>query len=212
MGMLNCNPTELSMPAGTVLKDADEHELLDDDESGLYRQIVGSTIYLCNNTRPDIAYPVGQLARFMSKPGEPHLKMAKQLLRYLKGTQNLGIKYGIKQETEQYSAWTDATWGTETDRKSFQGYVVIWYGGTVSWAVNRQKSTALSSMEAECQNLRDRDSEFSGFYLVFGYGCLDAIRRSYLSDLYIQFVFAQGYDCEYSTSHLRIVLFKMYIL
>ncbi|KAI0994011.1 hypothetical protein K3495_g14171 [Podosphaera aphanis] len=80
MGMLNCNPTELPMPAGTVLKDADEHELLDDDESGLYRQIVGSTIYLCNNTRPDIAYPVGQLARFTSKPGEPHLKMAKQLL------------------------------------------------------------------------------------------------------------------------------------
>ncbi|KAI0991188.1 hypothetical protein K3495_g16999 [Podosphaera aphanis] len=75
--------------------------------------------------------------------------MAKQLIRYLKGTLNLGILYGGKNKSDQYSAWTDATWGTESDRKSFQGYVIIWYGGAVSWAANRQKSTALSSMEAE---------------------------------------------------------------
>ncbi|KAI0996565.1 hypothetical protein K3495_g11616 [Podosphaera aphanis] len=76
--------------------------------------------------------------------------MAKHLLRYLQGTQDLGIQYrGQDQQTTQYSAWTDATWGTETDRKSFQGYVVIWHGGAISWAANRQKSTALSTMEAE---------------------------------------------------------------
>ncbi|KAI0992498.1 hypothetical protein K3495_g15687 [Podosphaera aphanis] len=150
MGMLNCNPTELPMPAGTVLKDANESDLLENDEVNLYQQIIGSSIYLSNNTRPDISYAVGQLARFMSKPGKQHLKIAKQLLRYLKGTQNLGIKYDFSlKNDDQYAAWTDATWGTETDRKSFQGYVIVWHGGAVSWAANRQKSSALSSMEAE---------------------------------------------------------------
>ncbi|KAI0991198.1 hypothetical protein K3495_g16989, partial [Podosphaera aphanis] len=140
----------LPMPAGTILEEADESSLLEKEDKSLYQQIVGSGIYLSNNTRPDIAYCVGQLARFMSRPGGIHLKMAKQLLRYLKGTTNLGIQYGISNPSEnQYSAWTDATWGTENDRKSFQGYVIIWNGGAVSWAANRQKSTALSSMEAE---------------------------------------------------------------
>ncbi|KAI1004930.1 hypothetical protein K3495_g3287 [Podosphaera aphanis] len=150
LSMLHCNATELPMPAGTVLKDDDESEMLDRDEVTLYQQLIGSAIYLSNNTKPDIAYPVGQLARFMSKPRKLHLKLAKQLLRYLKSTQNLGIQFGgSKQIENQYSAWTDATWGTESDRKSFQGYVIVWYGGATSWAANRQKSTALSTMEAE---------------------------------------------------------------
>jgi hypothetical protein len=41
------------------------------------------------------------------------------------------------------------TWGTEHDWISFQGMVVIRYGGAVIWMAQRQKSTALSSMEAE---------------------------------------------------------------
>ncbi|KAI1001348.1 hypothetical protein K3495_g6851, partial [Podosphaera aphanis] len=150
MSMLHCNPTHLPIPAGTTLKEACTDDLLDENESGLYRQIVGSTIYLSNNTRPDIAFPVGQLARFMSKPGTFHLRAAKQLLRYLKGTAEFGIQYGgLTCVNDQYSAWTDATWGTENDRKSFQGYVILWYGGAVTWNATREKSTALSSMEAE---------------------------------------------------------------
>ncbi|KAI1002158.1 hypothetical protein K3495_g6042 [Podosphaera aphanis] len=134
MGRAKCNSNDLPIPAGAVLKESEESDLLKEDEKGL----------------PDIAYAVGQLARFMSKPGTIHLKMAKHLLRYLQGTQDLGIQYrGQDQQTTQYSARTDATWGTETDRKSFQGYVIIRHGGAVSWAANRQKSTALSTMEAE---------------------------------------------------------------
>ncbi|KAI0991879.1 hypothetical protein K3495_g16308 [Podosphaera aphanis] len=158
------------MPAGTVLKEAEDEDLVEEDEARLYRQIVGSTIYLSNNTRPDISYCVGQLARFMAKPGMIHLRMAKHLLRYLNGTKSLGIEYGGRDQIgAQYTAWTDATWGTETDRKSFQGCVITWFGGAITWSANRQKSTALSTMEAEIMAASEGARELAWMEKV----CLD---------------------------------------
>ena len=71
------------------------------------------------------------------------------MLRYLKGTATAGITYKPTQLGDNYTVWSDATWGTEDDRKSFQGYVLIRHRGAISWTANRQKSTAQSTMEAE---------------------------------------------------------------
>jgi len=65
------NPVALPIPTRTVLKSTDD-DLLEGDDIIVYQQIVGSTIFLANNTRPDISYTVGQLARFMSKPATIH--------------------------------------------------------------------------------------------------------------------------------------------
>ncbi|KAI0992749.1 hypothetical protein K3495_g15436 [Podosphaera aphanis] len=145
-------PKSLPLPAGTVFKSSTENDpwyILEDEDASLYRQIVSSVLYLSNGTRPDISYAVGRLARFMSSPNSNHLSMAKHLLRYLKGNRSLGIMYKATNDTKDCSAWTDATWGTEDDRKSFQGQTIIWKGGAVTWSATRQKSTAQSSMEAE---------------------------------------------------------------
>ena len=48
-----------------------------------------------------------------------------------------------------YNIYTDATWGTEDDRVSFQGVASKRYRALYFWLAQRQKSTALSSMEAE---------------------------------------------------------------
>ena len=83
----NCNPKDIPIPAGIVLQssdqDLDRYALLEADEASLYRQIVRSTIYLLNCTRPDILYIVGQLARHIAKPNKYHLRVGKLLLRYL---------------------------------------------------------------------------------------------------------------------------------
>ena len=63
------------------------------DQAAIYRTIVGSVIYLANYTRLDIVYTVRQLARIIARPNKNHLLITKQLLRYLKGTITLGIKY-----------------------------------------------------------------------------------------------------------------------
>ncbi|KAI0994703.1 hypothetical protein K3495_g13478 [Podosphaera aphanis] len=153
MKMQTCNSKQTPLPPKTILRktqDGDTWRDLGNDETGLCRQIVGAILCLSNGTRPDISYAAGQLARFMSSPNSHHLEIAKHLLRYLNGTRNLGITYAASEAREiEWLAWTDATWGTEEDMKSFQGYTVIWHNGAVSWCANRQKNTALSSMEAE---------------------------------------------------------------
>eukprot|EP00253_Pinus_taeda_P012506 PITA_12506 len=62
------------------------------EDATKYRQLIGSLIYL-TTTRPDISFAVGILSRFMQKPCEGHWSAAKRVLRYLKGTQDFGIKY-----------------------------------------------------------------------------------------------------------------------
>ena len=58
-----------------------------------YQSAVGGLLYLALTARPDIAYAVGMLSRFMSCPGKEHVEAAKQTIRYLYGTKEWGITY-----------------------------------------------------------------------------------------------------------------------
>ncbi|RAL66948.1 hypothetical protein DID88_007730 [Monilinia fructigena] len=141
----------LPLPPGTVIRNADKSDLLCEDDKTFYLQIVGSTIYLSNCTRPDIAYAVGQLARVMQAPGENHLILAKHLLQYLAGTFPIGVVYSnrLNMLSYEYRIYTDSTWGSSEDRKSVQGVALIRYGGAIVWSSTKQKSTSLCTMEAE---------------------------------------------------------------
>ena len=90
--MDNCNPVKLLIPAGTVLK-PNIKSLLKYDDATVYQQIISSTIYLLNYTRPNTSYTIGQLARFIAAPGESYYRLSKLLLRYLNGTLKTGITY-----------------------------------------------------------------------------------------------------------------------
>ncbi|XP_057770881.1 uncharacterized mitochondrial protein AtMg00810-like [Salvia miltiorrhiza] len=57
-----------------------------------YREIIGSLIYL-TASRPDIAFAVGVCARYQSDPKEAHIDATKRMLRYIKGTPNIGLWY-----------------------------------------------------------------------------------------------------------------------
>ena len=159
-GMQNANSVSQPFPTGTVLlqnnlaeveeeKGNSEYQKLDSDETEAYRQVVGSLLYLSNCTRFDISYAVGQLARFMQIPRIIHLRLAKQVLRYLRGTVAAGILFTDRTQDDLYTYYSDATWGSESDRISFQGWCVTRAGGAVLWTAKRQNSVALSSMEAE---------------------------------------------------------------
>lgn len=181
-GMWDANGSDLPAKAGTVLRNSAKDEgavILSPEETSLYQQIIGSLIYLSNLTRPDISYMVGQLARHMSAPLDEHLQATKPLLRYLRRTWDHGITYGnngggyggsTKEDVfdvwadgelyeTMFEVFTDATWGTEVDRKSFQGWLARFYGGVISFAANRQKSTALSSLDSEIMAASDGSRE-----------------------------------------------------
>ena len=100
-----------------------------------------------NYTRPDIAYAVSVLTRYMSSPRTPHWKAAKHVLRYLKGTKQMGINFSGNGKL--YGA-VDSDWGMCPDTsKSTSGFCFWFAGGPISWQSRRQKVVADSSTEAE---------------------------------------------------------------
>eukprot|EP00253_Pinus_taeda_P028913 PITA_28913 len=88
-GMTECNPFTTPMEQNLKLTSIEGKEF---EDATKYRQLVGSLNYL-TTTRLDISFFVGILSRFMQKPCEGHWSAAKRVLKYLKGTQDLGIKH-----------------------------------------------------------------------------------------------------------------------
>ncbi|KAJ4792962.1 Pol [Rhynchospora pubera] len=127
---------------------------IDADEKGkpmditLYRGMIGSLLYL-TASRPDIMYAVCLCARYQANPKESHHKAVKRILRYVKGTQNLGLWYGRQTELDLLG-YTDADFaGDRMDRKSTSGTCQFLGGSLVSWSSRKQTSVALSTAEAE---------------------------------------------------------------
>ena len=94
----------MATPMDTNLK------LLSDETSELvgmthYRHIIGLLMYL-TNTRIDICFDVNTLSQYLVKPGQVHLIAAKHVMRYLKGTIELGIYYGRDNDYRLYG-YTD---------------------------------------------------------------------------------------------------------
>ena len=148
MGMSDCKPVKTPMSPGNHLMKTAEDEEATDCES--YQSLVGSLMYLATCTRPDIAYAVGTLARFSSKPNQTHWVAAKRVLRYLKGTANLGIIFSGGDEPGSCVGYSDADWaGDKEDRRSTSGYIFQIAGGPVSWRSRKQDTVALSTAEAE---------------------------------------------------------------
>eukprot|EP00644_Phytophthora_capsici_P007873 jgi/Phyca11/42751/gw1.63.39.1 len=50
-------------------------------------------MYLATSTRPDLAFAVGQLSRFVANPSMKHVGALKRVLRYVAGIVDYGICY-----------------------------------------------------------------------------------------------------------------------
>lgn len=86
----------------------------------------------------------------MSNYGPSHIAAAKHLLRYLKGTQSLGITLGSANPTYPLlRALSDSDWGMGDTRKSISGFIVTMGDSPLSWSSKQQAVVALSSCEAE---------------------------------------------------------------
>ncbi|XP_070020821.1 uncharacterized mitochondrial protein AtMg00810-like [Nicotiana sylvestris] len=115
---------------------------LDMDEIGspvnqtMYRGIIGSLLYLTAN-RPDIVFSVGLCARFQSNPKESHLKAAKRILIYLKGTQDL-VMYYPSSDSFNLIGYADADYaGYLVDRKSTSGMTHFLGSCLISWGTRK---------------------------------------------------------------------------
>jgi hypothetical protein len=126
-----------------------------------YRSVVGSLRYLVN-TRPDLAYSVGIVSRYMEAPITEHWAVVKHILRYIKGTTNFGVVYLKERGKVKILGYSDSDMaGDVDDRKSTSGVAYFFRKSPVSWLSQTQKVVAQSSCEAEyiatataaCQNV-----------------------------------------------------------
>jgi len=123
-----------------------------------YRELVGALNYLAVATRPDISFVCSYLGQFNNCYDRTHWTAAKRVLRYLKGTSDVGLFYTPTEEP--LSGFVDADWGANlADRKSHTGMCFIWSGGPITWDSRKQRSVALSSNESEYMGLSDASKE-----------------------------------------------------
>ena len=115
-----------------------------------YAGLVGSLIYLASCTRPDLAFAVSTLSRFMANPGMAHWKAAQRTLQYIKKTKNWGLTYCKREGGIKTEGYVDASWGPGPDDRLSQGaYFYNMGGAAVVWHNKRLQGTAQSSTESE---------------------------------------------------------------
>ena len=146
-GMDNCNPVSTPLEPGKHFTKTPENEEGVDTQQ--FQALVGSLIYASIATRPDISHSVAILSRHMSKPSKDHWGGAKRVLRYLKGTINLGLTFKRSSDF-QLVGYSDADWAGDVDsRKSTSGYIFKIGDCMISWKSQKQSIVALSTTEAE---------------------------------------------------------------
>jgi hypothetical protein len=118
-------------------------------DATFYRSLVGSLRYLIN-TRPDLAFSIGYVSRFMQEPHADHLAAVKHILRYIAGTYDWGLFYEKgKGEDPRLAGYSDSEWRGDVDgRKSTTELIFFLNNSVVCWQSMKQRIVAMSSCEA----------------------------------------------------------------
>jgi hypothetical protein len=136
----------MATPMVTVLRKLRDSDF-DPVDSSLYRQLIGSLMYLVN-TRPNICFAVSTLSQLQVEPGHEHWIAAKHILRYLRAL-NYGLRY-VSNNDVQLHGFTDSNWaGSADDKNSTSGICFGLGSAMISWASRNQKSVAPDIAKAE---------------------------------------------------------------
>ena len=135
-----------------------------------YSSLVGSQMHLMTYSRPDIAFTMSVVSRYNHNPSADNLHLANYCLKYLSGTQNLGLELGGRRtlpspqwDNEEFQQparqqegnldiviWTDSDFkGDKSTMRSTYGYIVQVEGSTVHWKSKRAPRVMTSTTEAE---------------------------------------------------------------
>jgi hypothetical protein len=132
VGMTHCKPVTTSLSVSDKLS-IHAGKPLSPEESTKYRSIVGALQYVML-THPDIAYLVNKVCQFLHAPTTKHLIVVKRVLRYLKYTIDIGLRFA-RLGSMLVSAFSDSDWaGDSDDRRSPSGFAVYLGKNLVSWS------------------------------------------------------------------------------
>ena len=129
-GMLNEHGMQNAKPVVTLAvnpnDDDDEDEEASAEEHRSLRRIVGKSQFLAPR-RPDIAFATNRLARSLVKPSQSDIIASKRLMRYLRGTQDLGLKLLVQNRAcSTLTVFTHSDWaGDRPTRMSVSSWVIM---------------------------------------------------------------------------------------
>ncbi|CAI7838034.1 unnamed protein product [Closterium sp. NIES-53] len=104
------------------------------DSSNPYAELFGALMYAMVCTRPDLAYPVSVLARFVGvgRHTEEHMTAAGRVLRYLQHTKDYTLTLGGA-DPPVLTGFSDSSWAdSQPDRRNSQGYGFTLGSGLIS--------------------------------------------------------------------------------
>ncbi|CAI7793240.1 unnamed protein product [Closterium sp. NIES-54] len=144
-GFTYSSPQSTPLPTGHSLSAPPSDESV--EPSGLYPELVGYLMYLMTCTRPDLAYSLSLLARYVA-PGrhrKVHWDAAKRVLRYLCSSSGMGLMLGGRAQVV-LTGHADASWVDDlATQRSSQGYTFSLGSRSVSWRSTRSSSVLSSS-------------------------------------------------------------------
>ncbi|KAK2983111.1 hypothetical protein RJ640_013642 [Escallonia rubra] len=143
--MDDANHVSTPVECGVKLSKKDVGEKVDPT---FFKSLVGSLRYL-TCTRPDILFGVGLISRYMEAPTVTHMKAAKRILRYLKGTIEFGLFYSPSNNFKLLAYCDSDFAGDLDDRKSTTGFVFYMGNMAFTWSSKKQPIVTLSTCEAE---------------------------------------------------------------
>ncbi|CAI7754115.1 unnamed protein product [Closterium sp. NIES-53] len=154
-------------PSGFKCVKGPEEESVGEEERRHFHSLVGSLMYAAVNTRPDVAFATGQLARVVQCPNEEQVAAGMRVAKYLGQTATVGLQFSAAAQRRQkgadgvepgrlfLTAFTDASYASEPeDMTSVGGFICYVGGGPTAWESKKQVDQALSSVESEyCCNV-----------------------------------------------------------
>ena len=177
-GLSDANPARTPLPTGADVHLEKYTGQASNADIKLYQQMIGSLLYVQIGTHPDISFAVSHLAQYASNPSPDHIRLAKYVFCYLKGTADLRLLYDGARGNGLYG-YSDSSWGDNPDnRHSTAGYVFLLADAAISWCSCKQKTTVQSSTEAEYMGLAEAGNQ-AAWYRMFleelGYEVRDPI-------------------------------------
>ncbi|CAI7858368.1 unnamed protein product [Closterium sp. NIES-54] len=149
-------------PSGFKCVKGPEEESVGEAERRRFHSLVGSLMYAAVNTRPDVAFATGKLARVVQCPNEEQVAAGMRVAKYLGQTPTVGLQYSAAAQRRQkgadgvepgrlfLTAFSDASYASEPeDMTSVGGFICCVGGSPTAWESKKQVDQALSSVESE---------------------------------------------------------------
>ncbi|CAI7835867.1 unnamed protein product [Closterium sp. NIES-53] len=149
-------------PSGFKCVKGPEEESVGEEERRRFYSLVASLMYAAVNTRLDVAFATGQLARVVQCPNEEQVAAGMRVAKYLGQTPTVGLQYSAAAQRRQkgadsvepgrlfLTAFSDASYASEPeDMTSVGGFISCVGGGPTAWESKKQVDQALSSVESE---------------------------------------------------------------